>query len=366
LEIGVTRGTQKETERRTLEAVLAALGITPDGPPEDGEAPDFVLPLASRRIGVEVTTYSSGAVVEGGAELRKVENEWELLKQASTRFRAASPEFREVNVLLIFNGPVPPKRQHQALIDEIASFVSEHRDASTWESVAFWWHDFTAPLMRGYLRTLYLRNDRNAEWSSNVSAGFIARPDHMIAAIVAKKSGLVEKSAKTGAVDELWLAILGGTRISEMISDIEGVEDFAAVPDLQGFVFDRCSCWRSPGSRSVGRSFSHGGNRFAARSFAPGNRSVARSFSRGSNARLAGRNVGRNAAARTALARANVGRNAATRTALARGNAAFAGPWRRRPAGPGNAPRAICGHRNQFQCWPVRPLLVLSYLKLNA
>jgi hypothetical protein len=76
--------------------------------------------------------------------------------------------------------------------------------------------------------------------------------------------------------------------------------------------------------RSVGRSFSHGGNRFAARSFARGNRSVARSFSRSGNARLAGRNVGRNAARRTALAGVNVGRNAATRAALARGNAAFA------------------------------------------
>ena len=75
-------------------------------------------------------------------------------------------------------------------------------------------------------------------------------------------------------------------------------------------------------NRSIGRSLSHSGNRFAARSFARGNRSVARSSSRGSNSRLAGRNLGRNAATLTGR---NGGRNAATRTALARGNAAFAG-----------------------------------------
>jgi hypothetical protein len=120
---------------------------------------------------------------------------------------------------------------------------------------------------------------------------------------------------------------LGGMHLGGFRGGLHGLQSLR-MGGLHSFTHARSfhSFTRAGGfNRSVGRSFSHRGNRFAARSFARGNRSVARSFSRGSNARLAGRNLGRNAAARTALARANVGRIAATRTALARGNAAFAG-----------------------------------------
>jgi hypothetical protein len=48
---------------------------------------------------------------------------------------------------------------------------------------------FTTPLMRTFLRTLYLRADQFAEWYSNLAGGYVARPDYTIAAIVADKSG---------------------------------------------------------------------------------------------------------------------------------------------------------------------------------
>jgi hypothetical protein len=53
-----------------------------------------------------------------------------------------------------------------------------------------------------------------------------------MAAIVVEKSGKHFHPA-----DELWLAIQCGTRISEMMLDITGVEDFSSVPSLEPYVF---------------------------------------------------------------------------------------------------------------------------------
>ena len=49
-----------------MDVVLAALGLCADQEPEAGETPDFIVSLAVRRIGVEVTMYSSTDTVAGG------------------------------------------------------------------------------------------------------------------------------------------------------------------------------------------------------------------------------------------------------------------------------------------------------------
>jgi hypothetical protein len=112
--------------------------------------------------------------------------------------------------------------------------VRGHAADLTAENMDYWPQTFSTPLMRTHLQTLCLRRGPHAEWYSNFLAGFVARPDHTIAQIVA------EKTAKQfRPVDELWLAIQCGTRISEMMLDIMGVEDFAAVPSLDARVFSR-------------------------------------------------------------------------------------------------------------------------------
>jgi hypothetical protein len=234
LAITMTRPNQKDSERRTLDAVLAALGVRPDQEPDEGETPDFTLLLSDRTIGVEITMYRSGATVEDGTGRRQVENEWELLKAASDRFRSQHSEIRDINVRLMFAASVLPRRQHAEFIAEIATFVGDHASELSSHDLTFWPPSFTAPLMRTFLRTLSLRTDRFAEWHSNLAAGYVARPDQTIADIVAEKSGKRFRPA-----DELWLAIQCGTRISEMMLDIEGVEDFGSVPSLDPFVFSR-------------------------------------------------------------------------------------------------------------------------------
>jgi hypothetical protein len=78
---------KKIFERTTLDTVLGALGIKPDGKPEAGEAPDFMMKVSGRRIGFEVTAYQSGSTVEGSdANRRRAEAEWEKLLAAANEY----------------------------------------------------------------------------------------------------------------------------------------------------------------------------------------------------------------------------------------------------------------------------------------
>jgi hypothetical protein len=134
----------------------------------------------------------------------------------------------------MFWGPVPPRKQHAEFIAEVAAFIRAHAGELQSGEAEYWPPAFSTPLMRTYLRTVYLRRDCHAVWHSNVVAGFVARPDPSIAVIVEEKSG-----KGFHPCDELWLIIQGSTRISEMLSDLLGVEDFEAVPSLDAYVFSR-------------------------------------------------------------------------------------------------------------------------------
>ena len=83
----MTRPSQKHAERRTLDAVLTALGLHPDQEPKAGEAPDFTVLLSGRVIGLEITLYRSGEAMADGSKRRAVESEWASLKAASDAFR---------------------------------------------------------------------------------------------------------------------------------------------------------------------------------------------------------------------------------------------------------------------------------------
>jgi hypothetical protein len=231
----MTRPNQKASERQTLDRVLNALGLRPDAEPVEGETPDFMVTLSGRRVGVEVTMYRSADVVEGGVERRQAEAEWAKLLSASHAFRGARPELRGVNVGLMFKGPVPPQRRHAEFMKEVAAFICLHYDDLKSSDTDYWPWNFSTPLMCEYLQTLYLRICPHAVWHANFAAGFVALPEtSTIAEIVAEKSRKQFRPA-----DELWLVIQSGTLISEMLLDIQGVEDYSAVKGLEDFQFSR-------------------------------------------------------------------------------------------------------------------------------
>ena len=224
----MTRRSQKESERWTLDAVLSLLNISPDEINE-GEQPDFMLAVSGRMIGVEVRMYQSGTTVGAGFGQRQVESAWESLQLASREFRAAQADISNVSVGLMFKDVAPARKEHQAFMEEIAAFIRSHADAITSESTAFWPHQFSLPLMMKYLCTLYLRTCDFAEWYTNITAGWAARPDSTLGDIVS------EKAAKTyRPSDELWLIVQCSHRISETVLPLGGVADLNMVPVQNG------------------------------------------------------------------------------------------------------------------------------------
>ena len=147
----MTRPEQKSSERQALDAVLAALGLSPDQEPEHGEAPDFTVRVAGRTIGVEVTMYRYGATVDDGTERRSVENEWERLRDAANAFRDQQTDLLDLNVGLMFKGAVPPRRHHAAFLEEVAAFARDHAAEFGSQECEYWPPSFSTPLMQADL-----------------------------------------------------------------------------------------------------------------------------------------------------------------------------------------------------------------------
>jgi hypothetical protein len=229
----MTRETQKQDESRTLRTILDAIGLRPNSDPEYGEAPDFIIDVAGRRIGIEVTLFNRGTMTQD-VPMRAVESEWERLYETAEKARKKSDDFRNLNVGVMFRDKVPPRKEHTHFIKEVFDFARAHRTRLSNRTMEFWPWDFQSPLLRTYLQTLYLRIDPYAQWFSNVTAGWVGRPDGAISAIVAEKSRKTYRST-----DELWLAIQCTHRISETISDLMGVEDYVAVPSFADCIFSR-------------------------------------------------------------------------------------------------------------------------------
>ena len=120
--------------------------------------------------------YRSGDVIEGGTGRRKVESEWELLKAAADAFREAKPKTPRHRRRPDVCGTVASEGKDAELITEITTFASEHAEEISSETLTFWPHKFTSPLMCQFLRTLFLRHDQYAEWYSSVAFGYVARP----------------------------------------------------------------------------------------------------------------------------------------------------------------------------------------------
>ncbi|HXZ02778.1 MAG TPA: hypothetical protein VEI03_22505 [Stellaceae bacterium] len=220
----MTRPTKKDMERCTLDTLLATLGIAPDSVAA-AEAPDFVVSVAGQTIGVEVTMYQSGVAAVPGIRRRQVEAEWEALSRASRAFVEINSDLRNMNIGLMFKDILPGRAEHQAFMVEVADFVRASEVGG--QNRRFWSPQFTSPLMSRYLREIDLRKHDIAEWYSNISSGFVGRPDASFAEIVA------DKSAKHfRPVDNLWLVIQCSHRPSETMLPINGAEDFDIVPGL--------------------------------------------------------------------------------------------------------------------------------------
>ena len=88
--------------------------------------------------------YSSTDTVDGCQRRRQVESEWDRLQASAKAFCSTRPELRDINVGLMFSGPVPPRRQH-------ADFIAAHRHELRSDDVEYWPPTISTPLMGEYL-----------------------------------------------------------------------------------------------------------------------------------------------------------------------------------------------------------------------
>jgi len=230
----VTRKIQKDAERPDLDRILAALALTSDSEPEAGEAPDFIIQLRGQSVGVEITLYRSGEIIHGTVKRRAAESGWDLLKAAAQEFWSQHDDLRAVNVGVTFKGRVPRRGDHHSFIQEVAAFVRQHLAKLRAEKQNFV-PSASFPLMYQHLERLVLRTGPYAEWYSNLSFGYLPRPNE------SKISAIVEGKSKKQfrPTNELWLVINCGTRMSEMMLELNGVDDFHAIVGLDRSKFDR-------------------------------------------------------------------------------------------------------------------------------
>ena len=224
----MTRSAQKTIERSILDIILAGLGVEPDIDPEPGETPDFIVTIGGQQIGVEITAYDSGELIEGKHGRRQVESEWDKLKLASDAFRAAAPDLKDINAIFFFGGSVPPQRQQNEFMNEAAAFIRARRADLTTEDTDYDSRHFSTPLMRAHLQALYLQICPYAEWKTNLDAGFVATATtSLVPDIVARKSAKQFRNT-----NELWIAIHCTTKISGTLLPIDLSELESLSPSL--------------------------------------------------------------------------------------------------------------------------------------
>jgi hypothetical protein len=245
----VTRKNQKDAEQLVLDRILAALALTPDSKPEMGEAPDFVIQLCGQSVGVEMTSYRSEDIIDGTVKRRAAESEWDQLKAAAQKFWSQYDDLRNVNVGVMFKEGVPRRRDHCAFIQEVAAVVRHHLAKLRPEKQNFG-PSASSPLMYHYLERLVLRTGPYAEWYSNLSFGYLARPSESnIPDIVKDKS-----NRRFRSTDELWLVIHCGPGMSEMTLELDGLEDFRSIHGLDRSNFARVFVFTYTGTYEWSRS----------------------------------------------------------------------------------------------------------------
>lgn len=221
----MTRNTQKNEERAALVELMRTIDIDPDFPPIEGEAPDFIIQLSNRLVGIEMTKFQA-ASSSGGTGRRGVEAAWEALEESSRPYREAHKDLHSLSILFRFNRALPRRNEYQQFFAEILTLVQSLGSQIDSEFKEFSWGD-RSPLMMKHLAAILMRQSEHPEWYSNLTAGLIPAPAEIVARIVREKSTKAYRST-----DDLWLVIQTSARPSEMVLPVGGSSELNADPNL--------------------------------------------------------------------------------------------------------------------------------------
>lgn len=202
---------KKENERFYLDKFLALLGKVADEiHPE--ESPDFIVSIATKKIGIELTDFHSDLKGENGKPRRAIEEAWLLIQGTIMEEVEKCNKLKETFGFLSFKKlELPPKSKHKKFADELIKLSLEMIDSDYKEINP----GGNYPLLNKYLEKFCLERAGcyiTWKWNHNVSfVGFTEK--RLINATKSKIEKVVKYREKN--IDELWLLIVSGHRLSQ-------------------------------------------------------------------------------------------------------------------------------------------------------
>ena len=199
---------QKDIERFYLEEFFKILGITPKSI-KPFEAPDFIVNIKDKKIGVEVTEYHSNLKGEKNVPRRAVEEEWiSLQKQIMGEIDNRVELKNKLGIVYFKKLELPRKSEYNIFIKELTEF-SIHAVKFGLEEVK---PDSNHPTLEKYLKKLIVKDvDCYISWDWNYNASFIGLTESDLLRVV--KSKVV--NYKDSEMVNLWLLIACGHRLSQ-------------------------------------------------------------------------------------------------------------------------------------------------------
>jgi len=202
---------KKKKERFYLDKFLALLGKVPNKI-ESGESPDFIVILRQKRIGIESTDFHSDSKGESGRPRRAIEETWASLQKTIMEKVEKCNELKETYGLLFFKKlELPSKSKHGEFTDELIKLSLEminsgYKEIKPGESY---------PMLIKYLKKFRLEKAEcyiTWEWNYSVSSIGITEKE-LINAVKPKIKKVPTYKEKN--IDELWLLIISGYRLSQ-------------------------------------------------------------------------------------------------------------------------------------------------------
>ncbi len=177
-----------------------------------GESPDFTVAFERRKIAVEVTEFHFDGKGRKGSRRRAMEENWSSLQEMIMGKVKECNELKDTHGLLFFKKrEVPPRRAHGKFSDELVKLSREmiNSDCREIRPVQNY------PLLSKYLKKFRLQKCgcyMTWEWNHNVLA--IGVTQRMLIKTVKSK---VVADYKGKDVDEVWLLIISGFRLSQAL-----------------------------------------------------------------------------------------------------------------------------------------------------
>jgi len=228
---------RKKEEEYYLKACFDLLGLPIEAIVPD-EAPDFRVTSEGRRLGVELTYYRSSEAGPGAVPRRNVEALWKSLD--NRLWETVVQHLPRFTGILFFKELKVPRTKEEvsqftADLESLLDNTSSPTDSDT--TVSEFGDEY--PALGKYLRDfVYWTSPVMAGWGSNITAGAIGTTEGELIETVRDKC----LHDRPGQVDEFWLLVHGGWRISENLGWIfvENLEDYEELNKLlQKSRFDR-------------------------------------------------------------------------------------------------------------------------------